>query len=227
MSIYYIHNRLLVSILILLAFPRLAFSEWVFVSRVVDGDTFVISDGTKVRVRSIDTPETKHPTKGKEVGGDEATNLAKLYLENRYVWLEGNSKDKYGRRLAVVLLPSGVNYADIVKARGLDKLDSKNDQFTIGSYKRRNESSGAHDVLSSNPKALTWVDGHFRGDGKWVSGYWRKQEQAEISPKPSESYHVDYTETSTSNTSGTVNVNGYYRKDGTYVRPHTRSSPGK
>lgn len=25
--------------------------------------------------------------------------------------------------------------------------------------------------------------------------------------------------------SGTVNVRGYYRKDGTYVRPHTRSSP--
>jgi hypothetical protein len=25
--------------------------------------------------------------------------------------------------------------------------------------------------------------------------------------------------------SGTVNVKGYYRKDGTYVRPHTRSAP--
>lgn len=29
---------------------------------------------------------------------------------------------------------------------------------------------------------------------------------------------------STSN-GGTVNVKGYYRKDGTYVRPHTRSAP--
>lgn len=27
--------------------------------------------------------------------------------------------------------------------------------------------------------------------------------------------------------SGTVNVKGYYRKDGTYVGPHTRSSPRK
>lgn len=28
-------------------------------------------------------------------------------------------------------------------------------------------------------------------------------------------------------TGGTVNVRGYYRKDGTYVRPHTRSAPKK
>jgi hypothetical protein len=28
------------------------------------------------------------------------------------------------------------------------------------------------------------------------------------------------------NTGGDVHVNGYYRKDGTYVRPHTRSRPG-
>ncbi len=29
------------------------------------------------------------------------------------------------------------------------------------------------------------------------------------------------------NTSGRVNVRGYYRKDGTYVRPHTRSRPSR
>lgn len=30
---------------------------------------------------------------------------------------------------------------------------------------------------------------------------------------------------STPSSSKTVNVKGYYRKDGTYVRPHTRSAP--
>ncbi|MGN5953207.1 hypothetical protein ACP6L2_01205 [Sphingobacterium lactis] len=30
-----------------------------------------------------------------------------------------------------------------------------------------------------------------------------------------------------SSSSGTVHVKGYYRKNGTYVRPHTRSSPRK
>jgi len=33
-----------------------------------------------------------------------------------------------------------------------------------------------------------------------------------------------YTPTSSG---GTVHVKGYYRKNGTYVRPHTRSSPGR
>jgi hypothetical protein len=31
--------------------------------------------------------------------------------------------------------------------------------------------------------------------------------------------------TSTHSSSKTVNVKGYYRKDGTYVKPHTRSAP--
>ncbi len=33
------------------------------------------------------------------------------------------------------------------------------------------------------------------------------------------------TSTRNTNSSGTVQVKGYYRKDGTYVRPHTRSKP--
>lgn len=35
------------------------------------------------------------------------------------------------------------------------------------------------------------------------------------------------TPSAPSSTGGTVNVRGYYRKDGTYVRPHTRSAPRK
>ena len=33
------------------------------VKRVVDGDTFILEDGTRVRFIGIDTPETKHPRK--------------------------------------------------------------------------------------------------------------------------------------------------------------------
>lgn len=53
------------------------------------------------------------------------------------------------------------------------------------------------------------------------------------SPKPfSSSYEQNYTPTRSyksytpsRSTGGTVHVKGYYRKDGTYVRPHTRSAP--
>ncbi|MDN4011278.1 hypothetical protein QX233_02275 [Chryseobacterium gambrini] len=36
-----------------------------------------------------------------------------------------------------------------------------------------------------------------------------------------------YRSSSTSFSGGTVHVKGYTRKDGTYVRPHTRSSPSR
>lgn len=44
------------------------------------------------------------------------------------------------------------------------------------------------------------------------------------------SYNSSYyrsSSTSSSPSSGTVHVRGYTRKDGTYVRPHTRSSPSR
>jgi hypothetical protein len=46
---------------------------------------------------------------------------------------------------------------------------------------------------------------------------------ATIAPEPNETVSPS-TSTPTS-TGGPVQVRGYYRKDGTYVRPHTRSAP--
>jgi len=50
-------------------------------------------------------------------------------------------------------------------------------------------------------------------------GYYssRTSSSSTTSPKRSSSYY--------SSPGKTVNVKGYYRKDGTYVRPHTRSAP--
>jgi hypothetical protein len=47
-------------------------------------------------------------------------------------------------------------------------------------------------------------------------------------PAPSATTSTEAASPSTSahtSTGGTVQVRGYYRKDGTYVRPHTRSAP--
>lgn len=38
-------------------------------------------------------------------------------------------------------------------------------------------------------------------------------------------YGYSTTKVSKINAGGTVNVKGYYRKNGTYVKPHTRSAP--
>ena len=80
------------------------------VVRIVDGDTYVLEDdnGTKGKIRIIgaDTPETKHPKKGKEPFGPEATEFAKKYLANKVVQLkfEKGKRDRYKRVLAHVYI---------------------------------------------------------------------------------------------------------------------------
>lgn len=77
------------------------------VTRVVDGDTLEI-EGHLVRLIGIDTPETKHPTKGIEPYGPEATEFSKRFVADMrskiYLQLDpqGASTDKYGRQLGYV-----------------------------------------------------------------------------------------------------------------------------
>lgn len=55
----------------------------------------------------------------------------------------------------------------------------------------------------------------------------RRQEDADaVAPPPTASYGSGWTPSAPRHTPGSdVHVDGYYRKDGTYVRPHTRSAP--
>lgn len=80
------------------------------VVRIVDGDTYVLKDDNgnkeKIRIIGADTPETKHPKKGKEPFGPEATEFAKKYLANKVVQLkfEKGKRDRYKRILAHVYI---------------------------------------------------------------------------------------------------------------------------
>jgi micrococcal nuclease len=73
------------------------------VARVVDGDTFELSDGRKVRLIGINTPEstTRHEEYGKE-----ASNYTKSKLEGKQIWLQKDvsETDRYGRLLRIVWL---------------------------------------------------------------------------------------------------------------------------
>ncbi len=79
-----------------------------YVTRVVDGDTIIVTldSGIEERVRLllIDTPETVHPTKPVEPFGPEASDFTKEVLSNKTVHLEFDlgQRDKYGRLLAYV-----------------------------------------------------------------------------------------------------------------------------
>ena len=79
------------------------------VTRVVDGDTFEISTGEKVRMIGIDTPETVKPNHPVETYGKEASNFTKQLLTGQEVRLvfDVEPHDRYKRLLAYVYLPDG------------------------------------------------------------------------------------------------------------------------
>jgi len=78
------------------------------VDRVIDGDTFVCADGTRVRLLQINTPELSDP------GGPWAAAALRFLIDDRSVRLEFDEvvRDRYGRHLAAphVTGTDGVDY---------------------------------------------------------------------------------------------------------------------
>lgn len=74
--------------------------------RVIDGDTIEIEGNIKLRYIGIDTPETKHPTKGVQCFGKEASNKNKELVEGKMIRMEKDisETDRYGRLLRYVWL---------------------------------------------------------------------------------------------------------------------------
>lgn len=84
------------------------------IKRVIDGDTFLLSNGQKVRLTGIDTPESQANPKarrdsersGKDIGeltrqGKKATRFVKQLVEGKEIRVEYDvqRRDKYGRLL--------------------------------------------------------------------------------------------------------------------------------
>lgn len=80
----------------------------VVVSETIDGDTVKLSDGNKVRILGIDTPETVDPRKAVQCFGKEASAKMKELVSGKKVILLVDSsqgdKDKYGRLLRYIYL---------------------------------------------------------------------------------------------------------------------------
>jgi len=93
-----------------------------FVKRVVDGDTITLSDGRKVRLIGVDTPEVHYSDKllrdarksHKDIKtiqriGSRASDFTRSLCQNKNVRLEFDVQqyDRYGRTLAYVYLEDG------------------------------------------------------------------------------------------------------------------------
>ena len=107
-----------ISILILLLTALLNAQDWVKVKRAIDGDTILLTNGERVRLIGVDTPEMKHPQKPVERFGKEAYLFTKKMVEGKEVRLKYDwpRKDKYDRLLAYVYLLNGTFLnAEIIK----------------------------------------------------------------------------------------------------------------
>lgn len=72
------------------------------ISRIIDGDTIELIDGTRVRLHGIDTPERNQPY------GKDATRELNTLLENE-VYVEVIDVDRYGRTVAALWTSNGTN----------------------------------------------------------------------------------------------------------------------
>jgi endonuclease YncB( thermonuclease family) len=98
-------------------------SERVKVVHIYDGDTVKLSDGRRLRLIGIDTPEVNHEGKPAQALAEPARAALKELLDrhNRILLLRHGKepRDHYGRLLAHAFLDDGSNVAAQLLERGL------------------------------------------------------------------------------------------------------------
>ena len=96
----------------------------VFVQHVIDGDTFDLDDGRRVRMLGIDAPEAGFRDKPREDHSAEATDWLRKRIEGREVALRIDypKTDHYGRTLAWVFEPDGTLVNQQMLSAGRVKL---------------------------------------------------------------------------------------------------------
>ncbi len=88
------------------------------VKRVLDGDTFILDNGERVRLIGVDAPETSHPEIPVQRFGKEAKKFLKRLVEGfecRLEYESGNLRGKYGRLLAYVYLDTMLVNAELIR----------------------------------------------------------------------------------------------------------------
>ena len=133
-------KKKVVFLLIIFLFPGVVFAsgrEEVSLSKCVDGDTakFIINNKEEtVRFLAVDTPETKHPTKGEEPYGKEASDYTcNKITKAKEIELEyddnSDKMDKYDRLLAWVFVDGNLLQEDLIE-NGYAKV-----AYLYGEYK--------------------------------------------------------------------------------------------
>ena len=124
-------------------------SEYLIIEKVIDGDTFRMSDGEKVRLIGIDTPEkydsdkldrqsveSKRDKETIKRLGEAASEYVRALAEGKKVRLEkdksNQDRDRYGRLLRYVYFEDGTllnakiisdGYANVYNSSSVSKLE--------------------------------------------------------------------------------------------------------
>lgn len=88
------------------------------VERAIDGDTLLLTNGERLRLLGVDTPETVHPSHPVELLGPEASQFTKRMAEGRTVRLgfDKERRDRYGRLLAYVYVGGLMLNEELIRA---------------------------------------------------------------------------------------------------------------
>jgi micrococcal nuclease len=86
--------------------------------RVVDGDTLLLTNGARVRLIGVDTPETKKPDHPVEPWGPEATQFSQVFLAGGRLRLTFDRErvDRYGRFLAYAWVGERLLNEELIRA---------------------------------------------------------------------------------------------------------------
>jgi micrococcal nuclease len=96
--------------------------EFAVVRTVLDGDTFDLTDGRRVRMLGIDAPEAASPDHPAEPCADDSTQWLRSRIEARSVNLQITGLDRYGRSLAWVQEADGTLVNLLSLSAGMSRL---------------------------------------------------------------------------------------------------------
>lgn len=87
------------------------------VQEVIDGDTFILTNGEHIRTIGINAPEIAHDGSTAECFGEEAKNAAKTLVEGKIVSLlaDTEERDVYGRLLRYVFVGTTFMNEELVR----------------------------------------------------------------------------------------------------------------
>lgn len=95
--------------------------QQVGLERVLDGDTLALSDGRRVRLIGVNTPEKAHYGREEEAGADAATRFAKRFLGGGplRIGIGQDPQDHYKRTLAHAFRADGRSLEEALLEAGL------------------------------------------------------------------------------------------------------------